>query len=89
MKVLGDKILVEVASAEEVTESGIILSNAKAERKYEGIVVGVGSQEDSKKIGVSEGDYVYYTKGMNIEFEQDGKLYDILSIYDIVAKKEA
>lgn len=89
MKVLGDKILVEVASAEEVTESGIILSNAKAERKYEGIVVGVGSHEDIKKIGVSEGDYVYYTKGMNIEFEQDGKLYDILSIYDIVAKKEA
>jgi len=88
MKVLGDKILVEVASAEEVTESGIILSNAKAERKYEGTVVGVGSHEDIEKIGVSVGDYVYYTKGMNIEFEQDGKLYDILSIYDIVAKKE-
>lgn len=88
MKVLGDKILVEVASAEETSKGGIILTSAKAERKYEGTVIGVGSHEDIEKIGIAVGDYVYYTKGMNIEFEKDGKLFDILSVYDIVAKKE-
>ena len=86
MKVLGDKVLVEVASSEEVSKGGIILTSAKAERKYEGTVIGVGDHEDIAKIGVNVGDYVYYTKGMNIEYIKDDKVYDILSIYDIIAK---
>ena len=88
MKVLGDKVLVEVASSEEVTESGIILTEAKAERKYEGIVKAVGGHEDIRKFGVEVGDYVYYTKGMDIEFIEDGATYDVVSIYDIVGKRE-
>lgn len=88
MKVLGDKVLVEVASSEEVSKGGIILTSAKAERKYEGTVIGVGDHEDIAKIGVNVGDYVYYTKGMNIEYIKDDKVYDILSIYDIIAKGE-
>lgn len=87
MKVLGDKVLVEVATAEEISEGGIILTNAKSERKYEGVVIGVGDHEDIEKIGVKVGDYVYYTKGMNIEYIKDDKTFDILSIYDIVAKR--
>jgi len=88
MKVLGDKILVKVADSENISEGGIILSAAKAERNYEGIVEGVGDHEDIKKIGVEVGDYVYYVKGMNTEFDQDGVMYDIVSIYDVVAKRE-
>lgn len=88
MTVLNDKILVEVATSEEVTDSGIILTSAKAERKYEGVVVSVGTHEDIKKIGVSVGDYVYYVKGMNTEYIQDGKTYDIISVYDVVGKME-
>ncbi len=88
MTVLNDKILVEVATSEEVTETGIILTSAKAERKYEGTVVGVGNHEDIKKIGVDVGDYVYYVKGMNTEVIKDGKTYDIISIYDVVGKLE-
>ena len=87
MKVLGDKVLVEVASDEEVTESGIILTGAKAERKYEGVVVGVGEHPDIAKFGVAEGDYVYYVKGMNLEFIEDGKTYDVVSVYDVVGKR--
>lgn len=88
MTVLNDKVLVEVATSEEVTETGIILTSAKAERKYEGTVVGVGNHEDIKKIGVDVGDYVYYVKGMNTEVIKDGKTYDIISIYDVVGKLE-
>ena len=88
MTVLNDKVLVEVATSEEVTETGIILTSAKAERKYEGTVVGVGNHEDIKKIGVNVGDYVYYVKGMNTEIIKDGKTYDIISIYDVVGKLE-
>ena len=88
MKVLNDKVLVEVATSEEVTETGIILTSTKAERKYEGVVVGVGDHEDIAKIGVKEGDYVYYVKGMNTEYIKDGKTYDIISVYDVVAKQE-
>lgn len=88
MTVLNDKVLVEVATSEEVTETGIILTSAKAERKYEGTVVGVGNHEDIKKIGVDVGDYVYYVKGMNTEIIKDGKTYDIISIYDVVGKLE-
>ena len=36
LKVKGDKILVKVATDEEVTASGIILTSTKQERKYEG-----------------------------------------------------
>lgn len=88
MKVLGDKVLVEVAVEEEVTKAGIVLTSAKAERKYEGIVKGVGEHEDIKKFGVNVGDYVYYVKGMNLEFIEDGKTYDVVSIYDVIAKRE-
>ena len=56
MTVLNDKVLVEVATSEEVTETGIILTSAKAKRKYEGTVVGVGNHEDIKKIGVDVGE---------------------------------
>lgn len=88
MRVLGDKVLVEVATSEEKTASGIILTSVKAERNYEGIVIAVGDNEDIAKIGVKPGDYVYYVKGMNVELVKEDKTYDILSIYDIVGKRE-
>ena len=52
LKPKGDKVLVKVATDEEVTASGIILTSAKHERKYEGVVVDVGDHEDIKKYGV-------------------------------------
>lgn len=88
MRILGDKILVEVASSENISEGGIILSAAKAERKYEGVVVGVGEHEDIKKLGVKVGDYVFYVPGMNTEIIENDKTYDCVSIYDVIAKGE-
>ena len=89
MKVVNEKVLVRVATDEEVTEGGIILTSAKQERKYEGTVVDVGSHPDIAKNGVKEGVYVYYPKGLNTEIiiKENGfdVTYDIVSIYDILA----
>ena len=88
MRILGDKILVKVASAEVVSEGGIILSAAKADRKYEGTVVDVGSHEDIAKQGIKSGDYVYYVPGMNTEIDVNGEIHDVVSVYDVIAKVE-
>ena len=88
MKVLNERILVKVANEEEKTESGIILTATKQERKYEGTVVDVGTNPDIKEIGIKVGDYVWYPKGLNTEFTKDGVIYDIVSVYDILAVGE-
>lgn len=89
MKVVNEKVLVKVATDEEVTASGIILTSAKQERKYEGTVVDVGTHPDIKKMGVKEGVYVFYPKGLNTEviIKENGfdVVYDVVSIYDILA----
>ncbi len=85
MKVLNERVLVKVANEEEKTESGIILTATKQERKYEGTVVDVGTNPDIKEIGIKPGDYVYYPKGLNTEMTIDGVIYDIVSVYDILA----
>ena len=88
MKVLNEKVLVKVATDEEVTESGIILTSTKQERKYEGVVVDVGDNPDIEKNGVKKGSYVYYPKGLNNPIIIDDEEYDVVSIYDIVAVGE-
>ena len=85
MKVLNERILVKVADDEEKTESGIILTATKHERKYEGTVVDVGTNPDIKEIGIKPGDYVYYPKGLNTEMTINGVIHDIVSVYDILA----
>lgn len=90
MKVVNEKVLVKVATDEEVTASGIIIpDSAKQERKYEGTVVGVGTHPDIKEAGVEVGMYVFYPKGLNTEviIKENGidVVYDVVSIYDILA----
>ena len=88
MRILGDKVLVKVASAETVSEGGIILSAAKADRRYEGTVVGTGEHKDIAKAGISVGTYVYYVPGMNTEIDVNGEVHDVVSVYDVLAKVE-
>ena len=82
-KPLNEKILVKVATDEEVTEGGIILTSAKQERKYEGTVIDVGTNPDIEKFGVKIGTYVVYPKGLNTPIMIDNEEYDIVSVYDI------
>lgn len=88
MKVLNERILVKVANEEEKTESGIILTATKQERKYEGTVVDVGTNPDIKAMGIKVGDYVWYPKGLNTEMIIEGVIHDIVSVYDIIAVGE-
>ena len=88
IKPTNEKVLVEVANDEEVTKSGIIITAVKQERKYEGRVIDVGNHPDIALYGVKKGDYVYYPKGLNTEVILDGKTYDFVSIYDILAVGE-
>lgn len=88
VKACGDNVLVKVKHEEEVSQGGIILAKVKEERFYEGVVVNCGTHPDIAEFGVKEGSYVYYEKGTNHEILQDGELYDIVSIYDIVAVGE-
>ena len=85
MKMVNEYVLVKVANDEEVTESGIILTAAKQERKYEGTVVDIGDNQDIKNYGVAIGDYVFYPKGLNKEIIKDDVTYDVVSVYDILA----
>ena len=84
-KMVNEYILVKVADDEQVTESGIILTTTKQERKYEGTVVDVGTNPDIKKFGVNVGDYIFYPKGLNKEIIIDNVTHDVVSVYDILA----
>lgn len=92
MKPQNEKILVKVATDEEVTASGIILTSAKQDRKYEGYVADVGTHPDIVANGVKVGSYVFYPKGLNTEvlIKENGidVTYDVVSIYDILAVGE-
>lgn len=85
---LNDKILVKVATKEEVTSSGIILPANSGERLYEGTVVEVGTNPDIAAFGIKPGDYVVYQKGLNTPFKIDDVEHDIVSIYDLTGVGE-
>ena len=89
MKVLNERILVKVANEEKKTAGGIIIpESAGQERKYEGTVVDVGTNPDIKAMGIKVGDYVWYPKGLNTEMIIEDVVYDIVSVYDILAVGE-
>ena len=92
LKAVNEKVLVKVATDEEITKSGIIITAVKQERKYEGVVVDVGTNPDIAASGVKVGSYVFYPKGLNTEvvLKEDGMdvTYDFVSIYDILAVGE-
>ena len=85
LKPVNEKVLVKVAQEPETTVGGIIISSVKQERKYEGVVIDVGTHPDIAVYGVKTGDYVYYPKGLNTEIIVDNETYDFVSIYDILA----
>ena len=87
---LDDRILVEVADAEEVTAGGIVLPDTAQEKPQRGkiIATGPGKLLDSGERGeleVNVGDEVYYGKYSGTEVEMDGEKYVILRESDILA----
>jgi len=88
LKAKSDYVIVKVAMPEEKTASGLFLAVDKKERLYEGEIVSTGDSPEIIKQGLKAGDYVYYNKGVNYEFCKDDVLYDGVSVYDVIAKKE-
>ncbi len=87
---LDDRVLVEVADAEEVTAGGIVLPDTAKEKPQRGTIIaaGPGKLLDSGERGameVSVGNDVYYGKYSGTEVEISGDKLVILRESDILA----
>jgi chaperonin GroES len=90
IKPLGDRVVVQTKTAEEVSKGGIILPDTAKEKPQEGeiIAVGPGKVLDSGKtapVDVKVGDKVIYSKYGGTEVKVDGEEYIILRQDDILA----
>lgn len=88
---LGDRLLVEAISVDEITKAGIILPDTVDKEKPEkGRVVALGSGkllDNGQRLAweVKVGDVVFFKKYAPDEIKVDGKEYLILSDSDILA----
>jgi len=91
LKPLGNKIILEAASKEEVTKSGIIIPDTVDKEKPEqGTVLAVGPgrvQKDGSRtpVDVKVGDIVLFSKYSPTEIKLDDKEYLVVSDDDIMA----
>ena len=93
IKPLGDRILVQQLTSEEVTKSGIVLpANAEKEKKAQGKIMAVGNGEEIKKLGLKIGDVVVFGKysGEEVELDEGAKKveYKILYVGDDESKSD-
>lgn len=91
-KPLGDRVILEPETAEEKTQSGIVLPDSAKEKPQSAKVLSVGPgrvTDDGKiiKMNVKEGDTVIYAKYGGTELKLADKTYLILKESDILAIK--
>jgi len=80
----GDRLLVEPATEEERTATGLFLPDTAKEKPQTGTVVTVGTDEEVQK-NFHEGDTVLFTRFGGTNFKWQGKEYLILQIGDVLA----
>jgi len=90
IKPLGERVLVEPVTEEEVAKGGIIIPDSAKEKPQEGKVIAVGTgklDESGKKIpfNVKKGDIVLMPKYGGTEVKVNGKEYQIMREDDILA----
>lgn len=90
LKPIGDRVVVRPKSAEETTQSGIILPDTAKERPQEGEVMAVGTgrlMDDGKivPLAVKVGDKVLFSKYGGTEIKIGNEEYIILREDDILA----
>ncbi|HET6243254.1 MAG: co-chaperone GroES [Bacteroidetes bacterium] len=85
IKPLADRVLVEVAPAEEKTASGIIIPDTAKEKPQKGKVVAVGGGKKDEPLTVKVGDEILYGKYAGTEVNVEGKEYLIMRESDIFA----
>lgn len=94
LRPLGNKVILEAASKEEVTKSGIIIPDTVDKEKPEQAkVLAVGPGKINKdgsrsKIDVKVGDTVLFSKYSPTEIKLGGKEYLVVSEEDILAVVE-
>ena len=89
IKPLGDKILVEVLEAEEITKGGIVLPDTAKEKPQKAKVVAVGKgrvMDDGKVIApeVKKGDIIIFGKYSGTELKIDDRTLLMLREEDIL-----
>jgi chaperonin GroES len=92
LKPLGDKVVVEVLGAEEMTASGIFLPDSAKKKPQEGTVIATGNGRvldngERNQLSVKVGDKVLFSKYGGNEVSLEGKEYTILDedqIYAII-----
>ncbi len=82
---LADRVIVEVAAAEEKTASGIIIPDTAKEKPLKGEVVAVGHGTKDEEMVLKVGDTVLYGKYAGTELEFDGTKYLIMRQSDVLA----
>ena len=82
IQMIGNKVLVVPDSAKEITESGIILSQAEAEINTKVIVVSVGNKVKELK----ESDYVIYEPRHAMRIKHKDEEYLMFPESSIIAK---
>jgi chaperonin GroES len=89
LKPLGNRVVVEPLSEEEVTKSGIILPDTvDKEKKAEGKVVAIGDGEKITKLGLKVGDTALFGKYAGEEVKVGKIEYKILTDEDVLAVLE-
>jgi chaperonin GroES len=84
IKPLDDRVLVEPASKDEKTASGIIIPDTAKEKPRRGTVRAVGNDEELQGL-IKAGDIILYGKYAGDELHYEGKEYLIVSRSDILA----
>ncbi|MEP7170048.1 MAG: co-chaperone GroES [Bacteroidota bacterium] len=85
LKPLADRVIVEVAPAEEKTASGLIIPDTAKEKPQKGKVVAVGTGKKDEPMTVKVGDQILYGKYSGTEITVDSKEYLIMRESDIFA----
>ena len=85
LKPLADRVIVEVAPAEEKTASGLIIPDTAKEKPQRGTVIAAGPGKKDEPVMVKNGDTVLYGKYAGTEITIDGDDYLIMRESDILA----
>lgn len=87
IKPLDERVLVKPQAEEEKTASGLIIPDTAKEKKYQGEVVAVGTDEDLQKV-IKVGDTVLYGRYAGDEVKVDAEEYLLINRKDILAVVE-
>ena len=86
LQLLGDRILVKPFSEEETTASGIVLpESVDKEKKAEGEVLAIGNGEKVQKLGLNEGDRIFFGKYSGEDVEVEIEEYKFLKHDEVLA----